>query len=234
MGEAAPPAARPASGVPSPAPPTLRASRARRVHGDVSGVASAHGEAAPPAQDPHRAFRRRPPPTPPAPAGTGEFHTVFSVSALAGTGAGAGAWTGFPSAAAPPKPVGSVPGEFTRIFGKGDLPAAQAGPARPEFTPRATPAPSAGPGNIPDVLGSAGAATTATGAGLGQTPHQRAAPARPRKCPGSCWRSSWRGGAAGGGRHHGLRSEKVRCKSTAWDESGKLDELREFLRSAGL
>ena len=51
----------------------------------------------------------------------------------------------------------SAPGEFTRIFGRGDLPAAQAAPpagagatqsfhARPEFTPPATPAPSAGPG----------------------------------------------------------------------------------------
>ena len=84
-------------------------------------------------------------PAPSAQAGVGEFTRFFQSPLSQAQTAAPGPVFPPPPAVAPPKPpppVSSAPGEFTRIFGRGDLPAAQAGPPRPEFTP---PVPAAAP-----------------------------------------------------------------------------------------
>ena len=133
MGEGASPAAAPSQAPPAPA-----------AAGEFTRMFQAApprpmGEAAPPAASP----------APSAQAGVGEFTRFFQSPLSQAQTAAPGPVFPPPPAVAPPKPpppVSSAPGEFTRIFGRGDLPAAQAGPPRPEFTPPAPPAPSAGPG----------------------------------------------------------------------------------------
>ena len=136
IGEVAPPVARPAAGVPPPAPPaqSLPGEFTRMFRADAAPQPI--GEVAPPAAA--RPAAGVPPPAPPAQGGAGEF-TRFFQSPLSRTPAPG-------SEPAAPPPASSGPGEFTRIFGRGDLPAAQAGPVRPESPPPATPAPSSGPG----------------------------------------------------------------------------------------
>ena len=144
----------------------------------------------------------------PAQAGAGEFTRFFQSPLSQAPAAEPGPV--FPSAAAPPKPpppVSSAPGEFTRIFGRGDLPAAQAGPpaggsatqsfdVRPEFIPPAMPAPSAGPANIRGCF----RLSRSRNRSHRRRPrprlrHQRPRPPRPRKCPGYAGADRGGGGA---------------------------------------
>ena len=201
MGEAAPPAARPASGAPPPAPPAQAAPGEFTRMFQASAPPQPMGEAAPPAGRTRigrsaagatRASRSR------------RVHTVFSVSALAGAGSRRLDRFSHRQRAPPkpPPPVSSAPGEFTRIFGRGDLPAAQAASregAPPEFRrgpnshrrPRRRHPPDRG------SIRGCFRLSRSRNRSHRRRPRprlrlQRPRPPPPRKCPGSCWRSSWR------------------------------------------
>jgi hypothetical protein len=157
--------------VPPPPPPT----QARPPAATAPPAQSAAGEftrlfqpSAPPPPLPPTHAPLPPPAAPPAQAGAGEF-TQFFQSPLSQARASEPVFppppAGAPQKPSPPAvPPSSTPGEFTRIFGRGDAPAAPPAPraggsatlsfrARPEFTPLATPAPSAGPGEYTQLFG---------------------------------------------------------------------------------
>ena len=183
MGEAAPP--------PAPdAPPTQPAPGEFTRLFQASAPPQPIGEAAPP---------QPPADAPPAQAGAGEFTRFFQSPLSQAQAPAPEPVFPPPPAAAPlrpaPPPVSSAPGEFTRIFGKGGMPAAQAAPpagasstqsfhARPEFTPPATPAPSAGPGEYTRMFSAQPVLEPQPPAPApAQTPAPAPAPIAPRKVP---------------------------------------------------
>ena len=156
---------------PLPPPPT----QARPPAATAPPAQSAPGEftrlfqpSAPPPPLPPTHAPLPPPAAPPAQAGAGEF-TQFFQSPLSQARASEPVFppppSGAPQKPSPPAvPPSSTPGEFTRIFGRGDAPAAPPAPraggsatlsfrARPKFTPPATPAPSTGPGEYTQMFG---------------------------------------------------------------------------------
>ncbi len=156
---------------PLPPPPT----QARPPAATAPPAQSAPGEftrlfqpSAPPPPLPPTHAPLPPPAAPPAQAGAGEF-TQFFQSPLSQARASEPVFppppAGAPQKPSPPAvPPSSTPGEFTRIFGRGNAPAAPPAPraggsatlsfrARPKFTPPATTAPSAGPGEYTQMFG---------------------------------------------------------------------------------
>ncbi len=159
------------SAPPPPQPPT----QARPPAATAPPAQSAPGEftrlfqpSAPPPPLPPTHAPLPPPAAPPAQAGAGEF-TQFFQSPLSQARASEPVFppppAGAPQKPSPPAvPPSSTPGEFTRIFGRGNAPAAPPAPraggsatlsfrARPKFTPPATTAPSAGPGEYTQMFG---------------------------------------------------------------------------------
>jgi len=187
---------------PLPPPPT----QARPPAATAPPAHSAPGEftrlfqpSAPPPPLPPTHAPLPPPAAPPAQAGAGEFTQLFQ-SPLSQVPASEPVFppppAGAPQKASPPAvPPSSTPGEFTRIFGRGDAPAAPPAPraggsatlsfrARPKFTPPATPAPSAGPGEYTQLFGAQPVLQPQRPAPpVAQTPAPAAAPVVGKKVP---------------------------------------------------